>query len=68
MGNPYIWAGLERANNDPTTIDQAIAEAVAAHDDNPDAHLGDDQSLQSHRASEIIDHRAESVVNDQNQN
>lgn len=64
MANPYIWAGLERANNDPTTIDQAIAEAVAAHDDNPDAHLGDGQSLQSHRASEIIDHRAESIVND----
>lgn len=64
MSNPYIWAGLQRANNDPTTIDEAIAEGIAAHNDDVDAHLGADQSLQSHRASEIIDHRAESVVND----
>lgn len=64
MTNPYIWADLARATNDPTTIDEAIGVAVAAHNDDPDAHLGDDQSLQSHRASEIIDHLAESVVND----
>lgn len=64
MANPYIWAGLERANNDPTTIDQAIAEAVVAHDNDPDAHVQPGQSLESHRASEIIDHRAESIVND----
>lgn len=64
MANPYIWAGLERATNDPTTIDQAIAEGVAAHNDDPDAHLGPGQALESHRAAEIIDHLAESVVND----
>lgn len=64
MSNPYIWAGLQRANNDPTTIDEAIGEAITAHNDDPDAHLGADQALESHRASEIIDHRAESVVND----
>lgn len=64
MANPYIWAGLERATNDPTTIDQAIAEGMAAHNADPEAHLGDGESLQSHRAAEIIDHLAESVVND----
>lgn len=64
MSEPYIWNGLAKANNDPTTIDQAIAAAVTVHNDDPDAHLGDDQALQSHRAAEIIDHLAESVVND----
>ena len=64
MGNPYIWGDLDRATNDNTKIDQAIDEAIIAHNDDPDAHLGPDQSLQSHRASEIIDHLAESVVND----
>ena len=64
MANSYIWAGLERATNDPTTIDQAIAEGMAAHNADPEAHLGDGESLQSHRAAEIIDHLAESVVND----
>lgn len=64
MGNPYIWGDLDRANNDNTKIDQAIDEAIIAHNDDPDAHLGPSQALESHRASEIIDHRAESVVND----
>lgn len=64
MANPYIWGTLNRAVNDPTLIDEAIGEAVAAHNDDPDAHLGPTQALQSHRAAEIIDHLAESVVND----
>lgn len=64
MANPYIWGNLNRALNDETLIDEAIQEAVAAHNDDPDAHLEADQSLQSHRAAEIIDHLAESVVND----
>lgn len=64
MAEPYIWGNLARANNDPTLIDEAIEQAVTTHNNDPDAHLGDDQALQSHRAAEIIDHRAESVVND----
>lgn len=64
MSNPYIWGNLNRAVNDETLIDEAIGEAITAHNDNPDAHLGDEQALQSHRAAEIIDHLAESVVND----
>lgn len=68
MANPYVWAGLDRALNDSTKIDEAIGEAVAAHNDDPDAHLGPSQALESHRASEIIDHRAESIVNDKIRN
>lgn len=60
----YIWSDLARATNDPTTIDEAIAEGVAQHNGDPNAHLGADEALQSHRAAEIIDHLAESVVND----
>lgn len=64
MAEPYVWGNLARANNDLTRIDEAIGSAIVAHNDDPDAHLGDDQALQSHRAAEIIDHLAESVVND----
>ena len=64
MAESYIWGNLNRAVNDPTLIDEAIGEALEAHNDNPDAHLGPGQALESHRAAEIIDHRAESVVND----
>lgn len=64
MANPYIWGDLARSINDNTTIDAAIGEAIEAHLDDPDAHLDVTGSLQSHRAAEIIDHVAESVVND----
>lgn len=64
MSDGYIWGALNRATNDPTLIDEAIGEALVAHNDDPDAHLGPGQALESHRASEIIDHVAESVVND----
>lgn len=59
-----IWGDLGRAINDDTRIDEAIGQAIDAHLADPDAHLDETGSLQSHRASEIIDHLAESVVND----
>lgn len=59
-----IWGALPKAQDDSTTIDQAIATAILNHDNDSDAHLENGQSLQSHRASEIIDHEAESIVND----
>lgn len=64
MSDPYIWGAMNRALNDATTIDQAIAEAVAAHNDEPEAHLDEAQSLETHRGNDVIDHPAESVVND----
>lgn len=64
MTSPFIWGNAPRTTNDNTLIDEAIAEAIGSHEADPEAHLGADESLQSHRASEIIDHRAESVVND----
>jgi len=59
-----IWGALARAVNDDTLIDEAIGIAVQAHDDDPDAHLEAGQAMTTHRAAAIIDHLAESVVND----
>lgn len=63
MGLP-IWGDLDRAVNDTTKIDEAIATAIAAHNSDSESHLGADQSLETHRGSDVIDHPAESVVND----
>lgn len=63
MGLP-IWGDLDRAVNDATKIDEAIATAIAAHNSDSESHLGADESLETHRGSDIIDHPAESVVND----
>ena len=64
MGGVNIWGNLGRALNDPTLVDEAIIEAVDAHSNDPDAHLAAGQSLTTHRAAAIIDHLAESVLND----
>lgn len=58
------WGDLEKSITDPSTIDQEIDAKIITHLDDPDAHLLAGQSLQSHKASEIIDHLARSIVTD----
>lgn len=58
------WGGLQKSQDDDETIEQAIARIVQSHDDDPTAHLDTGQSLQSHKASDIIDHEAFSIIND----
>lgn len=64
MAQPFIWNDLPRTNNDNTTIDQAIGAAILSHNDDPDAHYGPDRALEVHRENPVVDHPAESVVND----
>lgn len=64
MAEQFIWGALQRAVNDPTTIDEAIAASVAAHNNEAESHLGTEQSLEMHRENPIVDHPAESIVND----
>lgn len=58
------WGSLAKDQSTSTTIDQAIASAIVAHKADPTAHLGAGESLASHKASEIIDHTAGSIVPD----
>ena len=58
------WGQQEKAQDNPQTIDQAIAAAIAAHEADPTAHLGVGESLEQHKSFEIIDHPAQSVVLD----
>ena len=68
FGNVSLWGMIAKALDDNQTIDEAIAVAITEHNANEDAHLGVGESLQSHKASEIIDHEALSVVTDKIQN
>jgi hypothetical protein len=63
-----VWGLLAKAQDDPQTILEAIDEKIAAHEADEEAHLGVGESLQSHRASEIIDHYASSVIEDKIKN
>jgi hypothetical protein len=59
-----VWGNLEKSQIDAEKIEEAIARLISEHCDDETAHLGAGQSLQSHKASEIIDHLAESIVAD----
>ena len=63
MSNP-VWGMLEKSQTDPEKIEEAIARLIAEHNADETAHLEAGQSLQSHKASEIIDHVVNSIVTD----
>jgi len=59
---PDTWGMLPKSQIDPEIIEAAINRIVKAHNEDETAHLGLGQSLQSHKASEIIDHIAKSII------
>lgn len=61
MAEPVVWGMLPKAQDDNTTIDEAIAQAIADHEADPEAHLGEGESLQIHRQNDMIDHPQGSV-------
>lgn len=63
MATP-TWGLLQKSAVDPTTIEDRIIELITAHNDDEAAHLDTGQSLQSHKAAEIIDHVALSIIAD----
>lgn len=58
------WGEMPKSQDDNQTVEERIAELIAAHNDDPESHLGDTGSLHSHKTSEIIDHEAKSIIND----
>jgi len=59
-----LWGELEKSVDDPETIEEAIARLILAHNEDSESHLGSGQSLEAHKAEEIIDHPAGSVLAD----
>lgn len=59
-----FWGQLEKAQDDDETIEEAIVRLIVGHEEDPTAHLGDGESLQSHKSEEVIDHPAGSIVSD----
>ena len=58
------WNNLPKATDDNTTIDDEIDAKIETHNADPTAHTDTDESLDVHRTNTVIDHPAESVVND----
>lgn len=59
-----LWGTMQKAQDDSSTIDDEIDAKIAAHDADPTAHLASGASLAAHKAYEVIDHPAGSVVGD----
>jgi hypothetical protein len=55
------WGEMAKSQIDPTKIEERMTEMIAEHEADPEAHLGEGESLESHRANEVIDHPAGSV-------
>jgi len=58
------WGDLTKSQEDGETIEEAIARLIAVHNADEESHLAEGQSLESHKASEVIDHLAGSVIED----
>lgn len=63
MANP-TWGLLQKSQTDSTTIETRVDEKIAVHEADEESHLGVGESLQSHKAAEIIDHLASSIIED----
>lgn len=59
-----VWGLLDKSLVDDETIEEAIARLIAAHEADETSHLGVGESLQSHKASEVIDHVVDSIIED----
>lgn len=59
-----LWGQLEKDTDDPETIEEAIARLISDHEEDPEAHLGEGESLEQHKSEDVIDHPAGSVLAD----
>ncbi len=59
-----VWGNLAKSQVDAETVEEAIDRLIQAHKDDPDAHIETGQSLESHKASEVIDHLEFSIIAD----
>jgi len=59
-----LWGQLQKSQDDAETIEEAIDRIVAEHNGDSEAHLGEGQSIAQHKAEDIIDHPALSIIAD----
>lgn len=59
-----VWGEMPKSQIDPEKPEEMVARLIAEHEADPEAHTGENESLQAHRQNEIIDHPAYSVIDD----
>jgi len=56
------WGNLAKSADDTTRVEQSIQHYVGTHDENPNAHMGEDYALGVHRLQTVLDHSDGSVT------
>jgi len=59
-----LWGQLEKSQDDNESVEDAIVRLIAVHEADPDSHLGVGESLEMHKAEDVIDHKIGSVLVD----
>lgn len=59
-----VWGLMPKSQIDEETVEQAILRLIAVHEADPTAHMGENEAIEAHRKSEVIDHLASSVFDD----
>jgi len=63
MAEP-VWGNLAKTQDNPESVDDAIAAAIAVHNADPMAHMAAGQSIDVHRANTVVDHPVGSLLAD----
>ena len=50
------WGNLAKSADSVQRIEQSIQAYIESHDENPNAHMGEDYALGAHRLSVVMDH------------
>lgn len=58
------WGEMTKAQDDAQKINEAIEQAIAEHEADPESHMGEGESIENHRINEVADHPAGSVLAD----
>lgn len=64
MAELPLWGSLQKSQDDSETIEEAIVRIIGDHDDDPEAHNGEGQSLEAHRTEDVLNHPPGSIVPD----
>ena len=63
MAEP-VWGQLAKAQDDDETVEEAITRLVGGHEADAGAHTAAGEALETHKTQVIIDHPADSLVED----
>jgi hypothetical protein len=61
------WGLMPKSQESAQTIEERVAEMIAEHEADPEAHTGENESLAAHRQNEVLDHPQQSIVADKQQ-